>query len=186
MEIVYSASASTVEDFIKNYRFCLEQSTFSSFILTPRLTNDLRDVYKTLLEMSIEPSHYVSWCFSRRSIIRPKDLMVHLDGFNYGTTVDPIANFREIIRNLIENLRTWSLKRIDYYRIFEPDVRLAIFEPDIRFILQTKKCTEFSERYLNRLWAMMMMLGFAKLTIEIMREEWIPFVWRTNGKTILD
>lgn len=171
--------------FVKSYLFLLEGTTFTYFQLTSVLLEDLRQAYDQLVKSEIYPIQFLVWVFEQRNFVRPKDLLSYLSGFRYISDQDPIDRFRSGIDSTISSMKVWGFPRLDYYMMYEPDPRLVVFDPDIRYAVQTGKVLNLRDDYLEQIYALSVLLVYTEITVSILREKWIPFLYgRINESTV--
>ena len=173
------------ELFTKSYTFLLEETVFTYFQLTPSLIVDLQKVYDQLVKQEIYPVQFLVWVFNQRTFVKPKDLLNYLSGFRYVSDQDPLDHFRSKIDEVISSMAVWGFSRLQYYMMYEPDPRLVVFDPDIRYALQTRKVLDLRDAYLEQLYAMSVLINHTKITLGILKERWIPFLYmRLDASTI--
>lgn len=184
MEILYRIGDG-FDIFIDNYKFLLEDRTLTSFEFSEAQLARLHRLYDTLMTRKMEPVRYLSTCFDKMMLPRPVDLDHLLPRvIRLSDTKPPIDVFKLEIDMMVEAMKWWKESRTKFYLWGIPkysDPRLMVVDPVIRCYIRTNSNPGFKRKYWTKVISTAIMIVNAKMTLEILSEKWIPFVYGNGG-----
>jgi len=183
MEILYSKTRNDFGHFLETYLFLLEGKTLTSFELNKAQTDKMHRLYDVLISREVDPVLFLAKCFTKKTIVRPSDFKGLLLSFkNTLGMYYPIDSFVGMVDDLIGSLKVWSEVRYKYYMSFHTDPRLVVFDPNIRNRLMLNNNPGFSYKQWMRLTATMCLIDKARITMRILGENWIPFLYNNRSE----
>ena len=178
MEIFYSKTGRDFDHFFDSYIFLLEEKTFTTFEPTDAQVERLFQLYETLRSRDIEPVLFLSCVFEGKLILTPRELEDELNNFRvYGKAAYPIEVFKFMIEKTMASIKSWPGNRSKYYQMFPTDVRLIVFDPVMRALLLTGENPGFEWRAWSKMLATLLVIDNAKMMVQILQEDWIPFIY---------